>query len=391
MAIMLDQRKIQYFFKRIIFRAVKLPAIYFIIGFSLIIVSSLDKFFPLTNWKYIFELTDKTGKIFIALTLATFIYKFAVLLCRDYEKKFPDHRDITALILSSLRKGLRIIFVLVVINIIITISAPPKIYLTAANSVINAIILGSIGWIAIQILYTIESVIYQQMMRRTNAYQLRAKALYTKTHIIRNIATFVIVILTTATILMSFNSFRSIGISLLASAGFLTAVIGLAGQKTLFSLFSGLQIALAQPIKIGDIVVIENNSGVVEEITFTYVTLKLADRRRLMIPINYFVEKAFENWSHEGESLLSNLHFYVDYSLSIGPLRETLNAILQHSSYWDKKIQKLEVANLSERTVEIRVQVSAANADKLSALRAEVNEKMLEVIQKHFPKDSPKI
>jgi len=207
------------------------------------------------------------------------------------------------------------------INIIITIAGPSKFYLLLANNVLDILIICSVGWIAIQIFYTFEAILYQHMMSLSRHEHIRAKALYTKMHIIRNITTVVIVIITIAAVLMSFSSVRNIGISLLASAGFLTAIIGLSAQKTLFSLFSGLQIALSQEIKIGDIVVIENASGIIEEITFTYVTLKLGDRRRLVVPIHYFVDKPFENWSREVDGLRSSFFLYVDYLLPIEPLR----------------------------------------------------------------------
>lgn len=380
----MDRAKTQYL-KHTTLRAAKLPAIYTLLGFILIALAYIDNIFPITEYKDIFDLTDKIGNIFIALAILTFIYKFAVLLFRHSEKKLFEKHRVASLILTSVRKSLRIIFTLAVLNIIITLVGPSKYYLILANQTINTIIIGSIGWIAIQILYTFEAVIYEQMIALTKKDDNRAKALYTKTHIIRNIATVVIILITIAGVLMSFSSVRNIGISLLASAGFLTAIIGLAAQKALFSLFSGLQIALSQPIKIGDIVVIENESGIIEEITFTYVTLKLGDRRRMVVPINYFIEKHFVNWSHDPEGLRSSIVFHVDYMMPIQPLRGHLDAILAESEYWDGKAGKIQVANLTDRTVELRVQVSAANADDLSDLRAEVREKILEFIREYYP------
>lgn len=377
--------------KRITLRAARLPLIYLFIGIALIALAFIDNIFPLTKWKHIFDFTDKMGNIFLALGIATFIYKFIALICRRYERKLADKHKTVSLILSSLRKGLRVIFILVTLNIIITLLEPNPFYLIIANNIINTIIIISIGWITIQVFYTIDAVLYQYMIHSTREEHERVKALYTKMRVIRNIATVVIAIITVAAILMSFSSVRNIGISLLASAGFLTAIIGLSAQKTLFSLFSGLQIALSQSIKIGDIVTVEKESGIIEEITFTYVTLKLGDRRRLMVPISYFIDKPFENWSHEGHSLRSSFHFFIDYMMPIEPLRVELDNILQASIYWDKVAQKLQVANLNERSVEVRVQVSAANADDLSDLRAEVREKLLEFIRLNYPAHFPKL
>jgi len=371
--------------KHMTFRAARLPFIYLLLGATLIGLAYIDNLFPITEYKNLFDLTDKIGNIFIALGLITFIYKFMVLFLRHTEKKLFEKHRIASLILTSIRKSLRIIFTLAVLNITIMLIGPSQYYLIMANKVINTIIIGSIGWVAIQILYTIEAVVYEQMIALTRKDDPRAKALYTKTHIIRNIATVVIVLITIAGVLMTFSSVRNIGVSLLASAGLLTAIVGIAAQKALFSLFSGLHIALSQPIKIGDIVVIENESGIIEEITFTYVTLKLGDRRRMIVPINYFIEKHFVNWSHDPEGLRSSIVFHVDYLMPIKPLRDHLDSILAASQYWDRKAGKLQVANLTDHTVELRIQVSASNADDLSDLRAEVREKILEFIRDNYP------
>lgn len=388
---MSPEKKKSGFFKKAIMRSIRWPIVYFILGLILTTLSYIDEIFPLTQWKRLFELTDKVGNIFMAIAVLTFIYNFAVMICRRYERKSSDDHKVASLIVSTLRKGLRIIFALVAVNIIITVIGPTKLYLVFANNIINTIIICAIGWIAIQVFYTFEAVIYQHMLTLQNEQHIRAKALYTKMHIIRNITTVVIVIITIAAVLMSFSSVRNIGISLLASAGFLTAIVGLSAQKTLFSLFSGLQIALAQPIKIGDIVVVEKESGLIEEITFTYVTLKLGDRRRLVVPISYFIEKPFENWSRDYDSLRSSFYMHVDYTMPIDPLRTELENILRGSQFWDGKAMKLQVSNLTERSVELRIQVSAANADNLSDLRAEVREKILGFIHKNYPDHFPTV
>lgn len=386
----LHQSKTQII-RRLMIRAAKMPIVYIIIGTLLIALAYIDDIFPLTEFKQLFDLTDSVGNIFLALALLSFIYKFSVLLLRRTEKRlYPNHR-VASVIITSFRKGLRVIYFLAFVNIVITIVGPTKYYLVLANTIINTTIIASIGWIAIQALYTFETVVYQQMFVVASKENKRAKALYTKTHVIRNVATVVIIVITIAAILMSFSSVRNIGISLLASAGFLTAIIGLAAQRTLFSVFSGLQIALSQQIKIGDVVVVDKDSGIIEEITFTYVTLKLGDRRRLIVPISYFIERPFENWSHDHDSLRSSILLHVDHLMPIPPLREKLTSILSESNHWDGIASKLQVANLGSQSVEVRIQVSAANADRLSDLRAEVREKMLVFIQQHYPQFFPKV
>lgn len=376
--------------KHIIINATKLPLIFLFIGVVLIALSYIDDVFPLTKWKNLFNITDQVGTIFMAIALVDFIYRLAVYTCRHIESKLKRNHRIATMVLANLRKSLRIVFLLAVINIVISLLGPTKNFLVLANNIIYCIILASIGWIAIQLFYTMEAVAHEHTMRSSRQVHMKAKALYTSLHILRNVATVIIIVLTASAIFMSFSNFRTVGVSLLASAGVLTAIVGLSAQKTLMSLFSGLQIAISQTIKIGDIVVIDSVSGIVEEITFTFVTLKLDDRRRLVVPINFFIEKSFENWSGS-DSLTSSMYLYADYMLPIQPVRDMLNTILRESTYWDGEDGKLQVSNLTERAVQLRIQVSASNADDLSSLRAEVREKILDFIRMHYPNHFPKV
>lgn len=378
-------------FTRLIFRAARIPLLYLGAGIICLLLSTMDDMIAqLGRFKHIFDLSDKMGTILIVLALIIFIYNFSVLVCRYFESKLKETNKVSVLVLGNIRKSLRIIFVLVAINVTISLLGPNKNYEHIINNIINTIIIGSIGWIAIQVLYTFEAYIFQRMSKMSIENNGRAKAIYTKTHILRNIGTSVIIFITIAAILMSFSSFRNIGISLLASAGFLTAIIGLSAQKTLFSLSSGLQIALAQPIRIGDTVVIDKEAGIIEEITLTYVTIKMGDRKRLIVPISYFIEKPFENWSHDAKSLRSSLVFHVSFKLPIHVLREEFNRIVENSNAWDGEFKKLQVADLNEKNVEVRIQISAENADKLSDLRSEIREKILDFIQKNYPEGFPK-
>ncbi len=377
-------------FTKLALRAAKLPLFYLIIGLGLIGLGYTDNFFPLTAWKHLFVLTDLAGRVIVALAVLLFIYRFIVFGCYRIEQRLHERHQITELILSGVRKGLRIIFILVAINLIFSIITPSQQYLRYLDVAINIIIIAAIASVLINILYTIEAVLYQMMIRNNGVNTAKTKAFYTKFHIIRNIVTVIIILVALAIVLMGFSSVRSLGISLLASAGFLTAIIGLSAQKTLFSLFSGIQIAFAQPIKIGDFVLIEKESGIIEEITFTYVIIKLGDQRRLVVPISTFIEKPFENWSHQGDSICSSFLINVDYLMPISPLRDELEKIVKASTLWDGRAQKMQVANITETSVELRIQLSAANADFLSDLRAEVREKLLAYIQTHHPQHFPK-
>jgi small-conductance mechanosensitive channel len=376
--------------RKMILKAARIPFIILCIGITLTLLSFIDDAItPLTRWRNIFDITDKVGNFFIVFAIVIFIYELFTTLLINVEKKISVNHKVASVVLLGIRKSLRVILVLTTISIIIAQLEPTQFYVVLANNLINIIIIGSIGWIAIQILYTIETALYHHMLSLTRQEHIKAKAIYTKMRIIRNIGTVVIIIISSAAILMSFNSVRNIGISLLASAGFLTAIIGLSAQKTLFSLFSGLQIILSQTIKIGDVVVIEDESGIIEEITFTYVTIKLGDKRRLIVPINFFIDKPFENWSREGHNICCSLKFNVDFMMPIEALRTELDNVLDNSKLWDGDAKTLQVSNLTDKAVEIRIQISAANADDLADLRSEVREKLLTFIQDNYPSYFP--
>lgn len=376
-------------FKNIYLKAAKWPLIFLILGILFTAASLFNNMSIFANWLGIFKFTDKIGTILIALAVISFFYNFIAILSLHYEVRLAPKHYLSAMILKSIRQTLRLIAILVSLNIIFMLLSPNGFYDKFLQNVVNIMIIAAIGWIVIQIIYNFEAVLYQRMATLTNRDNGRAKTIYTKMHILRNIATFVIIVITISAILMTFSSVRNIGISLLASAGFLTALVGLSAQKTLFSLFSGIQIALSQTIRIGDVIVMENATGIIEEITFTYVILKLDDKRRLIIPINYFIEKPFENWSRDHDSLCASIYLYLNYSIPLTPLREKFESILKNSKYWNQETGKLQISNTSAQTVEIRMQVSAENADDLSELRAEIRENMLIFLREHYPESLP--
>ncbi|MFH1407411.1 MAG: mechanosensitive ion channel domain-containing protein [Candidatus Omnitrophota bacterium] len=219
---------------------------------------------------------------------------------------------------------------------------------------------------------------------------LLARRVHTQIGVISNIIIIGIILLTVSFILMTFPAVRQIGISILASAGILGIVLGLAAQKTLGNVIAGIQIAISQPIRLDDVVVVENEWGWIEEITLTYVVVRIWDLRRLILPISYFMEKPFQNWTRISADILGSVFIYVDYTVPVGEVRTELERILKGSPYWDKKVKVLQVTNATERTVELRALMSAADSPTAWNLRCEVREKLIEFLQKEYPKSLPR-
>jgi len=191
--------------------------------------------------------------------------------------------------------------------------------------------------------------------------------------------------------LMSFERVRQLGTAIFASAGILGIVIGFAAQRSISTVLAGLQIAITQPFRIDDVVIVEGEWGRIEEITLTYVVVRIWDLRRLVLPITYFLEKPFQNWTRESADLLGTVFLYTDYTIPVQEVREELHRILQESELWDGKVWNLQITNMTEKSVELRALMSAQEASTAWNLRCEVREKLLDFIQSKYPGALPRV
>ena len=219
---------------------------------------------------------------------------------------------------------------------------------------------------------------------------LRARQVSTQIQVIQRIIYVLLFIIVVAVILLSFNQVRQFGISLIASAGIAGIIIGFAAQKSLATLFAGIQIAISQPIRIDDVVIVENEWGWIEEITLTFVVVKIWDQRRLVVPITYFIEKPFQNWTRKTADILGSVFLYVDYETPVEKVRQELYKILEGSTFWDGKVSGLQVTNANEKTIELRALMSAEDSPTAWNLRCEVREKLIDFFQREFPDNLPK-
>ena len=219
----------------------------------------------------------------------------------------------------------------------------------------------------------------------------RYRGLQTRLRILRQLTIFVLVIICAAAILMNFDAVRQIGTGLLASAGVAGVIVGLAAQKSLSTIIAGLQIALTNPMKIDDVVVVDGEYGQIEEILLTYVVVRAWDQRRIILPITYFIDKSFQNWTRSSSELLGTVFLYVDYTVPIDELRAEAKHIVSESALWDQRAFGVQVTDWKTDSVEIRILVSAAAAPKLFDLRCEVREKLLAYLQQRQPGAFPRI
>jgi small-conductance mechanosensitive channel len=209
--------------------------------------------------------------------------------------------------------------------------------------------------------------------------------------VLKKVAVTIIGIFALASMLMVFDSVRQFGASILASAGIAGIVVGFAAQRSIATLLAGFQIALTQPIRVDDVVIVESEWGRIEDITLTYVVVRVWDLRRLVVPITYFIETPFQNWTRSSADILGTVFLYVDYTVPLEPLRAELTRILEQSRFWDGKVNVLQVTDANEQTLEIRALASAADASLAWDLRCEIREKLITFVQQAFPDSLPRL
>jgi small-conductance mechanosensitive channel len=219
----------------------------------------------------------------------------------------------------------------------------------------------------------------------------QARAVHTQVTVLRKVAVSAIVLFAFAAMLMVFDQVRQVGATILASAGVAGIVIGFAAQRSLGTLLGGFQIALTQPIRIDDVVIVEGEWGRIEEITLTYVVVNIWDERRLIVPITYFLEKPFQNWTRTSVELLCTVELFVDYELPVESLRQELTRLLQASKLWDQRVNVLQVTDVREHAVQIRALMSARDAGTAWDLRCEVREGLLKFLQQNHPASLPRV
>ena len=247
----------------------------------------------------------------------------------------------------------------------------------------------SITWILIVILKAFKSniLIKYDMSASDNVH---ARKIYTQFTVLERVLMFLIILFAVSIALMSFDSIRSIGVSMLTSAGIAGIIIGFAAQKALGTLMAGIQIAFTQPIRLDDVVVVEGEWGRIEEIYLTYIVVKIWDKRRLVLPTTYFIEQPFQNWTRNSSDILGTVFIYTDYNVPFDALREELTRILKNTDLWDGEVNVLQVTDTNNEMVETRALMSAIDSPTAWDLRVHVREKLVIFIQENYPHSLPR-
>ncbi|HYW92397.1 MAG TPA: mechanosensitive ion channel domain-containing protein [Gammaproteobacteria bacterium] len=265
----------------------------------------------------------------------------------------------------------------------------PGVIGTGARHLASLALIAAAGWLATRSVDALVSSIGRRFPT-DRPDNLQARRVHTQLRLLQRISLVVIVVIVVSLMLMTFPGVARLGTTLFASAGVAGLVIGIAARPTLSNLIAGVQVALAEPIRIDDVVVVEGEWGWVEEIGTTYVVVRIWDLRRLVLPITYFIEKPFQNWTRTTADILGTVFVYADYMLPVEAVREELHRILQASGMWDDKAWGLQVTDADRNTVQLRALMSAPDSSRAWDLRCHVREKLIAFLQREYPQHLPR-
>ena len=265
--------------------------------------------------------------------------------------------------------------------------APQPAAILAHAGLIGVICL--VGWIALVAL-KVWAVAYTRRFKMDVEDNLVARKHVTQVKIMQRVVAVLILVVTLAAALLTFEGVEKIGISLLASAGAAGIIAGLALQPVLTNLIAGVQIALTQPIRIDDAVLVEGEFGRIEEINSTYVVVKLWDWRRLVLPLTYFIQNPFQNWTREKAELIGQVILHLDFAAPVEAIRSKLTQVLAETPLWDGQVANVAVVEATERAMQVRCLVSARNAGDVFDLRCLVREKLLAWLSEEHPEALPR-
>ena len=324
------------------------------------------------------------GTLALALAANSFLFRVLARIARK-----PGRHVADASVIRHGRRPARFILALLSLMLTAALVPLPRSAIRVLEHVLGLGLVAAAGWALIAAV----EVFCDWTMSRYDLHaknDLTARKVETQVHVLRRVASVIIVIVTGSIMLMTIPGIRTVGESVLASAGLAGLVLGMAAKPTLSNLIAGIQIALTQPIRIGDAVFIYDEWGWIEEIATTYVVVRVWDLRRVVVPLSYIIENPFQNWTKTTANLLGYVYLYVDYTVPVDEIRAELTRLLKASDKWLGQVNVLQVTNATERTVELRALMDAPDSGAAWDLRCYVREGLIKFIQARYPQCLPK-
>ncbi len=313
---------------------------------------------------------------------------FSSIVLRYYAKRHVHYSFIQSF-LMRLNHPLSFLLPLVVLNLFLPLMSLSAKTISFLSKTTEVLLIVTVAWLLISLIKMGEDYVYYYLDIKKHD-NLRVRKIRTQLQFLRKVGILLIVLLAIGALLLSFNSLRRLGTGLLTGVGISSLIVGFAAQKSIGNLLAGFQIAFTQPLRIDDVLVVEGEWGRVEEINLTYVVINIWDQRRLILPINYFLEKPFQNWTRNTSEILGTVFIYLDYNAPMEAIRTEFDRLLRESELWDKRVGIIQVTNTSEKTIEVRALMSADNSSNAFDLRCVIREKLVQFIQKNHPECLPK-
>ncbi len=338
----------------------------------------------LSHWgSFVYPAAGILGAALLGLIVSSFALKTARHLTTGKGTKLNN------LLIRHTRGPARLLIPLLTIRFFLPLIRMPDSVVDFVNQALAVLMILAVAWMLIRILHVVQDVVLNQYATDV-ADNLRARRVHTQIGILRKVLISIIGVLAFSSILMTFPQIRQLGTSILASAGIIGIIVGFAAQRSIATLIAGLQIAFTQPIRLDDVVIVENEWGWIEEITLTYVVVRIWDLRRLILPITYFLEHPFQNWTRATSKILGSVFIHTDYRMPVDEIRAELTRIARESAYWDGDVCALQVTNTTENTMELRALVSAGNSGNAWNLRCHIREELIRFLQEKHPEGLPR-
>ena len=334
-------------------------------------------------------LTESNWRIFFIIVFFVFSFIIIYLIYNFIEywlKKRANKtkRTLDVMVITLLRTPVLWILFAILLTIYNQVFMPNEVYYDILTKLSRVLLIAALGFFLIQVVKSL-SLHLQNKLKLEKVDNLEARKRLTQLKMFEGILIAIIVMVFISISLMSFDALKTIGVSILASAGVIGIVVGLAAQRSVGQILSGMQIAITQPLRLDDVVIIEGEWGHVEEITVTYIVVKVWDERRLVVPIDYFLTNPFQNWTRTTSDILGYVFLYVSYDLPVEPMRKRLLEIVKDNSNWDGRVQNIQVTDTKEWYKVLRVLLSSADSSKNWDLKVDVREKMIDFINKEYP------
>src|SRR5262245_29854791 len=318
----------------------------------------------------------------LALVLHGVLFK---AIRRAFAIRYPSLRPL----LTEIAGPTRLAFILLALTLALPMARLDPQWSAIITHTLEVALIVLIGWIVLVVI-SMASRVYLRRFKLDAEDNLLARKHVTQVRVLNGVLSTLIITVTLAVALMTFDQVREIGVGLFASAGIAGIIAGLAARPVLSNLIAGVQLAMTQPIRLEDAVVVENEWGWIEEITSTFVVVRLWDLRRMIVPLAYFMEKPFQNWTREASAILGSVLLYLDYRAPIDRIRAKAEELAAANKLWDRKVINTRVTDTKERVIEVRVLVSAANASAAFDLRCELREKLIAFLRSEHPESLPR-